>query len=67
MRRLPPHVAAKLAKRRGTATQRSLAMAAQRPLDPEWEAKLEKARDMIRERQPQFDFSTRATAKPGGK
>jgi hypothetical protein len=92
-RRLPPHVQAALAKRRGTARQRKLAYDFQAPVGeiayaawnwtdcpahpcrhcasarecPEWQGRLEKARDMIRERQPQFDFSTRATAKPGGK
>ena len=46
MRRLPPEVAAKLAKRRGTAAQRQLALAMQAPLalDPR---KLAIARQLV--------------------
>jgi hypothetical protein len=52
--RLPPEVKARLAKRRGTKQQRELAFMAQAPAVawPPDKTKLEKARDMVRERVP---------------
>jgi hypothetical protein len=57
-RRLPPHVQSALAKRRGTARQRQLSFDMQAPLalDP---AKLQKARDLVRDRHEQ-KISSRA-------